>query len=166
MLILATKLYRTPITAPGAGKLGELGNPIVNPRNGQLLAFHVLSNSLFGPKNIISTTDIIVFDPKIIVINNPSSVINPKEVVRISESLEQKITLMKTKAYTQNKIYLGRVEDAVINSETYTIVKLYLKHFLQSRILPTDKIVEIKRNKIIFDDSVIAPNIEASGALA
>ncbi|MDO8513804.1 MAG: hypothetical protein Q7S37_04855 [bacterium] len=166
MLILATKLFRAPIVTPSAGKLGELGNPIVNPSDAHLLAFHVLPSTLFGRKKIISITDIIVLDPKIVLINSPESIIDSQEIIRVKESADQQISLLKTKAYTKSKVYLGRVEDIVIDSETNMIIKYYIKHIIQSRILPADKVVETKHNKIIFDDTVIAPNVEVKGVPA
>lgn len=166
MLILATNLFRTPVIVAGAGKLGELGEPIINPENGQLLAFHILPDNFLSPKKIITLTDIIILDPKVVVIKNPECLIEPNEVVRIKKSLEDKITFLKTKCYTQNGAYLGKVEDAVIDNEACMIIKYYIKSMLQNRILPAERVVEIKKNKIIFDNSVIEPNIESGNAPA
>lgn len=157
MMILASKLFHTPVIAIGVGKIGEIGNPIINIDNGQLLAFHIQMPGFLQPKKVISLIDIIVFDPKVVIINGPESVIEPKEVVRIQESIEKKFTLLKAKAYTQNNVYLGRIEDIVIDTESNTISKYYIKNFIRNRILPAEKVVEIKKNKVIFSDSIISP---------
>lgn len=161
MMILASKLFRAPVIAIGSGKIGEIGDPIINIDNGQLLAFHILPTGLFQPEKVISLVDIIVFDPKVIIINKPESVIEPKEVVRIQESIEKKFILKKSKAYTQNNTYLGKIEDAVIDSDSNSISKYYIKNIFRNRILPSEKVIEIKKNKIIFSDSVNENETEA-----
>lgn len=162
MLILATNLYRKPIMDLGSHKLGELGDPIINPLNGQLLAFHVVTGP-FTKKKIISLTDIVVLDPRVILVNKEDCIIDLQEIVRANQSFERKITLLKTKAFTQSNNYLGRVQDVVIDSETNCIIKYYLKYYLQDKILPADKVIEIKPNRIIFDDSVNTPTIQTEG---
>ena len=162
-MILASKLFHAPLIAIGVGKIGEIGDPIINIDNGQLLAFHVLTPGLFSPKKVISLIDIIVFDPKVVIVNSPESIIDPKEVVRIQDSIEKKFTLMKAKAYTQNNNYLGKIEDVVIDSDSNTITKYYIKNILRNRILSSEKVIEIQKNKIIFDNSVISPETTIGG---
>ncbi len=155
MMILLSKLFRVPVVAIGDGKVGDLGEPVINIENGQLLAFHIKTGSFFPEKKLISLVDIIVLDSKIVIIKSPDSLIDPNEVVRVKASLETHFTLMKAKAYTLNGTYLGRIEDAVIDTDQNSITKYYIKNMLQSRIFHADSVVEIKKNKIIFENSVL-----------
>lgn len=142
------------------GKIGVITEPIINIENGQIIAFKV-KTGLLAPKKMISLIDIVVLDPKIVIIKGPECVISPDEVIRAKESLDKHFTLMRAKAYTKNNHYLGRIEDAVIDNEANIITKFYIKHFLQNRILPAERVIEIKKNRIIFDDSIDNPEIRS-----
>jgi len=49
------------------------------------------------------------------------------------------------------------VEDYLIETETASIAKFYLRGglFSPSLILPMDKVIEIKKNKIVFSDDLV-----------
>ncbi len=163
MLILATKLFRSPVVSAGTGKLGELGEPIVDPQNGRLIAFFV-SGGIFEPKKIISIGDILMLNPQITIVNNPDSVLPPNEIVRVDQFIKSRIKFLKSKACTKNKTYLGTIEDVVIDTETQSIIKYYIKNIIRDRILPSDLVVEIQPDKIIFEDSVLDRQTAAGAA--
>lgn len=166
MLILSTTLKKLPVIAPGTGKLAELGDPIANPVNGKILGFTIGESGFFSRPHIISITDIIALDKRVVVINNPESIVPPKEVVRIKKTLDSKIKLVGNKARTESGVNLGRINDVLINTEPPMIVRYYIHHILRDRILPAEKVVRITRKAIIFSDDVAAIPADVEGAPA
>ncbi|MCL5795084.1 MAG: hypothetical protein M1338_01885, partial [Patescibacteria group bacterium] len=82
--------------------------------------------------------------------------------------LNRKITLIDQKAYTISQKPLGKVFDVLIETNTLTITKLYLRNWLDERILPVSKLVKIDEKGVFFSDDVIeaTPLAEPEGAAA
>jgi uncharacterized protein YrrD len=154
MLILANGLRKKPIITPISQKIGEIGDIIIDPKNGQLLGFKV-QNGLISQNKIISVADILAMDQQVIILNSQENLLPQSEIVR----MDKKIKIIGAKAYTESNQYLGKVEDVVIETETMSIVKYYIRHIVKSRILPSDQLIEIKTNKIIFSDIVTNPPV-------
>ena len=161
MYIQATQILKKPIVAFDIKKtVGNINKIIVNPENGKVLAFLVFR--LFQKPKLVLLEDVLELSQNGILINNEESLISPIEVIRVDSLLRQRIEILNMKAKTKSGKYLGRVEDYLIDPQTSSIAKFYLKGsiFSSSLILPMDKVVEIKKNTVIFSDDLI----ESQGA--
>lgn len=169
MFIEATKLLNLPIASEESmSKIGIISEIIVDPENGVVCGLQVKPLGLFSPKKVLSVVDILAWDPNGIVTRDEENLVDASEIVRIEKILEKQIFLIGLKAETENGKNLGQVEDFLIDTETQTVSKYYLKNlFGESLILGHDKVVRIDK-KIIFTDDVgegeTSPGMEVTNA--
>lgn len=155
MIIEANKLIGLPVAAEDIlSKVGVIRQIIVNPENGQLMGFLVLTG-FFSPAKVLSTMDIKFWDKDGIITELEENLVDQDEIVRIHKVLEDKINLFEMPAETESGKSLGKVENFLINTETGSVVKYYLKDMIgQSRFMPADKVIKIDKNIIFEDDEI------------
>lgn len=167
MMIEAKKLINLPIAAvDGLRKIGSVYQIIVNPETGQLMGF-LVSLGLFSKPKVLSFLDIKFWDENGLVTELEENLVEIDEIVRIKNVLNQKINLLEMSAKTESGKSLGLVENFLIETETGTVVKYYLKDLLgTSRIMPADKVIKIEKTIIFSDDEEKIPNTIAETVLA
>jgi len=158
MFIEAKKLIGLPVAATDTqSKIGEIRQVLIDPENGRLLGFLVTAGELFGPKKVLSVIDIKEWDPNGIVVDSIENLIGKSEIVRIKEILKQKIFILGMKAKTESGKSLGEVEDILLDTDTESVIKYYLKDLMQSRVFPAEKVVKIEKEIIFSDDTAEVP---------
>lgn len=157
MFIEAKKLIGLPVAALDAqSKIGEIREILVDPENGRLLGFLIQGGGIFAAKKVLSIVDVREWDPKAIVTESIENIVEPNEIVRIKEVLVKNIILMGMKAKTESGQSLGEVDDLLIDTETQSVVKYYLKDLLgKNRILTSDQVVKIETKGLPFGDKNI-----------
>lgn len=156
MLVQAKTLLNKPVFLNQESSCGFIQNIIVDPENGRILAF-LINMGLFRKPKVISEKDVLELRPDGLHIQNEKFLVCPSEIVRVKEVLERKIKILDAKAQTESKKSLGKIEDFLIETETLSIFKFYIKGglFSPSLILPYDKVIKIEKGKIIFSDDVL-----------
>lgn len=159
MMIEAIKLIGLPVAAEDIlSKVGIIRRIIVNPENGQLMGFLVLTG-FFSPAKVLSVIDIKFWDKDAIITDSEENLVEPDEIVRIKAVLDQKIDIMGMNTETESGKSLGFVENFLIDTETGSVIKYYLKDMLgQSRIMPADKVIKIDKTIVFVDDEIELPN--------
>ena len=167
MMIEAVQLINLAVAAEDSlRKVGSISQIIINPENGQLMGF-LVNIGLFLPPKILSFMDIKFWDTNGIVTESEENFVNPEEVVRIKNVLDKKINLLEMSAQTESGKSLGIVENFLIDTETISVVKYYLKDLLgKSRIMPANKVVSIDQNIVFIDDEIEIPNGETADVIA
>lgn len=167
MFIEAKKIIGLSVAAiDEQAKVGTITDILVEPENGNVLGFLVSPGGLLSPKKALSIVDVTDWDPKGIVTRSVENLVPPQEIVRINEILQKRIQLLGMKAKTESGKNLGEVENFLIDSETQSVTKYYLRDILGNRkIFSSDKVSRIDK-KIIFSDDVIEPPQGAVGAPA
>lgn len=167
MFIEAKKLIGLPLAAQDTqSKIGELRDIVVDPENGKLLGFLVQEGSFLSSRKALSIIDVIDWDPNGLVTATIDNLVELKDIVRIKELVNKNMELLGKKAKTESGKSLGEIENFLIDTDTQTVVKFYLKDLLgHSRIFSADKVVRIDKN-IIFSDDVAEPPQGAVGAPA
>jgi len=172
MFIEAKKLIGLPVAATDTqSKVGEINQILVDPNNGNLMGFLVsvggsTSWRIFSPKKVLSVTDIREWDSQAIITESIDNLVMPAEIIRIKDLLEKKINFIGMRAKTESGKNLGIVEDLLINTESQSVEKYYLKDLLgDSRIFLSDKVIKIDK-AIVFSDDVVEPPPGAAGAVA
>jgi uncharacterized protein YrrD len=168
MLIEAKKLIGLPIAALDvASKIAEIQKILVDPNSGNVLGFLVSAGGLFSPKKIVSAVDVREWDPNGLITDSVENLVDPKEIVRVKEVLDQKIDLFGMKAKTKKGKNLGNIEDFLIDTATTTVMKYYIKDLvLKSRVFPSDKVIKIEKGTVIFDDDLAEMPSDAAGVPA
>lgn len=167
MIIEAKKLIGLPVAAMDVrAKVGVVSEVLIAPENGKLLGFLVKVPGFFAPQKALTVSDIKNWDPKGLVTDSFENIVDPDEIVRIKEVLDKKIILIGLKAKTQSGKNLGVVDNFLVDTETETVIKYYLKDLLgKSRIFTADKVIAIDK-EILFSDDVNVPPTSAQGAVA
>ena len=167
MFIEAKKIIGLPVAAIDVGsRIGEVAQILIEPENGTLLGFLVKSGGIFSAKKVLSAVDIRDWDPNGLVTESIDNLVPPSEIVRIKEVLDKNIILIGMAAKTESGKSLGSVEDLLIDTDTNSVAKYYLKDLLgNSRVLTADNVVKIDKT-IIFSDDVAQIPPGAAGVTA
>ena len=165
MFIEAKKIIGLPIAAVDVeSKIGEITQLLIEPENGSLLGFLIKSDGFFSAQKVLSAVDIREWDPNGLVTESIENLVDPNEIVRIKEVLDKNIILIGMSAKTESGKRLGVVEDLLIDTDTNSVAKYYLKDLLgKSRVLTSDKVSRIDK-AIIFTDDVSEVSGGAVGA--
>jgi len=156
MFIQATQILNKPVFAEEEKEeVGQVLEIIIDPENGQILGF--LVSQPFAKPSVVSNMDVLDISNDAIVINSANSLISPSEIIKIQEILNQKIKILGARAETESKKPLGRIEDFIIETETGSLMKFYIKSgfFSPLLILPATSVLKIEKNKVIFSDDVL-----------
>ncbi|MBM2820969.1 MAG: PRC-barrel protein [Candidatus Berkelbacteria bacterium] len=166
MLIEAKQLIGLPVAAEDTqSKIGKVFQVLIDPENGRVLGFEVVSGGIFAPKRVLSITDVREWDPNGIVTATIENLVDPQEIIRINEIIKKNIYFLGMKAKTENGKGLGVVDDLLIDTETESVVKYYLKDLINSRVLTADKVTKIDKH-IIFSDDIAEIPPGAAGVTA
>lgn len=156
MLIQASNLYGQPIiTDENKEQVGRVSGIIIDPENGRVLAF--MSNTLFQKPRVVAEQDVLDITRAGIIINDARAMISPSEIIKVEKVIKKKIQILGSSTITESKKKLGIVEDFVIETDTATIIKFYIKGgvFAPSLILSSDNVIKIIPGKIIFSNDVL-----------
>ena len=98
--------------------------------------------------------DVKFWDKEGLVTAEEDNLVLPTEIVRLNHVLKADINLIDMPAEDENGQSLGLVENFLIDTETGSVVKYYLRDILgNARILPSEKVIKIEK-KIVFASDV------------
>lgn len=141
--------------------IGRTSDIVVDPKNGQVLAFSI-SVSLFGVQKVLSVKDIIEIKTDFLVVQKENILVQPGEIIKVAEVLKKNIKVLGNWARTDKGEWLGKVEDLLIDTETFSIIKYYIRGtafgfrttpllgtFKENRIISAENIIKIGPRAII-----------------
>ena len=151
MLIELSKFTGMPVGALDEGTLiGHVRRALVDPDAGKIAGFLVKENGLFGALKVISTIDVVDVERTALVINSRQNLVDRNEIVRIAKILEYKFNFLGLPARTKEGRMLGRVTDAVVDSITGEILRIYTRFLARSYAFERSRIEEITWQEIIL----------------
>jgi len=146
---------------------------VINPGDGKLLGFLVKKN-IFAQKQLITTLDILSIFKNTIIISSEDRIIEPREVIKIQTILKNKIRVFRNWAETRSQKMLGRIDDLMIDSNSFEILKIYINGsackfcllgFLKTRddrIISKSDIYKITRRAVIVKNDVLKNQLKIS----
>jgi len=153
MLIDLSKLNNLPVGSFEAEeKVGKVLRPLLNPDEGRVIGFAVLTRELLPKLKVLSIQDVVDIDRNGLVIRSADSLVDSKEIVRIAEILKKKFDLIGLKTYFKSGEKLGKVSDAVIESQTGDVTRIYVGSLFKSFAFEKSKIFEITWTKVLIKD--------------
>jgi len=155
MLIELSKLENLPVGSFAESMLvGKLASVIVSPQDAKVIALKVYLGKFFAKAKIVSFGDVVDIDINGVTINSSDNLLPVDEIVRVKNIMAKKFNILGLPARTKNKKYLGRVRDAVIETTSGDIIRIYVGNVLSQKIFTRSMIHQIKNNEIIltFDD--------------
>ncbi|PIZ73998.1 hypothetical protein COY07_01195 [Candidatus Peregrinibacteria bacterium CG_4_10_14_0_2_um_filter_43_11] len=130
---------------------------IVDPDTGKIEAFWVKPTRHFLSYAIIQTQDIVEWK-KNIYVKNEDVLVDPVDVIKISNILSQKREVIGNEVRTESGVSLGHVVDIDFDVQYYYLRNLYVQKRLlglwsyQKRILNYETIIEIFPEYILVKD--------------
>lgn len=85
-------------------------------------------------------------------IRKEEDIVEISEMVRLKGIISHRLFGINQKVVSLSGEQIGTVYDYLIDTATLTIVKFYLRHLWQERIVPIAQIVGFETNKIIIKD--------------
>ncbi len=162
MFVQITNLIGQPVYCVEThSALGRINNPVIDPENGQIIAF-LVSTSFLGALKVLSIKDIIAVKADFLVIQKETALVEPEEIIKVAEILKKNIKVLENWAKTDKGEWLGKVEDLLIETETFSVTKYYIRGtafgfrllpflgtFKENRIIPAENIIKIGPKVII-----------------
>ena len=137
--------------------LAYLNWPIINPDTGVIEAFWVKSISTELKDSIILTSGILAFK-KNIYIASEKNILDPVEVVRITEILKENRYFINATVKNELGKSHGKVFNLIFSTETFVVRQLYATHSIfglfkfDQRFFPYDKVIRVLLGTILVDD--------------
>lgn len=152
MLIQATNTIGLSVASlEEQEKIGKVREIIVDGKNAKILGFVAkVGLSIFGKKMFLAPIDILDIDKNGLVIKNTDSILEPTEIIRVKQIMDEGFDLFGLKAYDEEKNYLGKIFDFVIEYPTFSITKYYVRSIMTDRIFDSKNVLEITNKAIIF----------------
>ena len=160
MLVAASRLIGTPVLSMQAtGQIASIGSPIIDPTSLKIIAFR-----LTGPlvnkaaANILDVSSIREYSRYGMVIDSIDELVEPDDVVKISEILKLNFVLNDLKVETKKGSKLGKVSDYIVTDDNFSVQQIIVKRplikgFIDPELtIPRKEIVEINDYKIIVKD--------------
>jgi sporulation protein YlmC with PRC-barrel domain len=169
---LASELMtRGVIVRQESALVGRVQEVVINPENGQFLGFIIREGFGKGKLKALAEKDILGFNKQFILIPGYNTLGEIDEIVRIKNTLDQKIPIIKNKVYTISGIYLGKVVDFALDFGQARLARLYveshsIKRFTNQLVVNSACIVSIKKDKITVDDTCVKNTEKAAIKLA
>ncbi len=142
--------------------VGRVSDVVVDPQDGQIIAFSI-STAFLGATKVLSVKDIIAAKADFLLVQKETALVEPREIIKVAEILKENIKVLGNWTRTDKGIWIGKVEDLLIDTETFFITKYYiqgtsfgfrLSPFLgtlkENRIIPAENIVKISSKAIII----------------
>jgi sporulation protein YlmC with PRC-barrel domain len=153
MLVSLQDIIGTPVLSQRDGhRIGTIKLPLIDPETGKLLALvvKVLKRRIIVPYDILKWG-------KSIEVHDGSAIIDADEILRVHSLLENYNPLIGRRVETKSGIYLGKVFDYELDTQSLSLNKLMVaKEFIIFKYSPSvvtwKHIIEIQDKKIIVKD--------------
>ena len=144
MLIELSKLQNSPVGSfDEGGLIGTIRQVVIDKDDAKVIGFAIKLSGIFSPVRVASIQDVVDIDQAGVVLRSAESLVDKDEVVRISQILKLNFKLMGLKAFSKEGKYLGRVYDALVDSNTGDIMRIYVKHLFADYVFERSQIDEI-----------------------
>jgi len=167
MILTYTKIINLPaMELKNQSRLGEVCDVAFNKTNFKISGFLVKTSgfSILNKLMVISATDIVELSGEALLAKDKDALIEMNEAIRIKESVGKGYSGIRQSVYTKSGKRLGKVTDFFVESDSLIATKMVVNGMMSERLIPTNHIIEFKKNRIIIkDDFELA---SASPALA
>lgn len=160
MLVSANRLIGTPILSMQAtAQIATVESAIVDPDSLKIIAFR-LSGGVIGKStaNILDVKSIREYSRYGMVIDSVDELVEPDDVIRISDVLKLNFSLINLKVETKKGSKLGKVSDYTVTDDNFTVQQIIVKRPMLKSLMdpeltiPRKEIVEVTDYKIIVKD--------------
>lgn len=160
MLVSANRLIGTPILSMQAtAQIATVESAIVDPDTLKIIAF-ALGGGVVGksPAYILDVKSIREYSRYGMVIDSIDELVEPDDVIRISQVLGLNFSLIDLKVETKKGSKLGKITDYTVTDDNFTVQQIIVKRpFIKGLMdpeltIPRKEIVEVTDYKVIVKD--------------
>ncbi len=131
--------------------LAKLGQPIINPNDLKIVAFYVSGPMVGFSPAVLFSEDIREFGEMGAIVDSSDNILSPEGMVRLGEVMSYGFVLDSMNVVDEEKRKLGRVENYVLDPDTFMIQQLYLKPKLMKSLSVAH--LTVSRNQIVAIDN-------------
>jgi sporulation protein YlmC with PRC-barrel domain len=156
---------RSILSLRTGGQIGLAKKPIINPNNLKLEGWYAEDTYEKGDF-ILPVQEIRDLIAKGLVVNDHDALTHPDDMVRLSEIINLKFSLIGKIVSTESGKKLGKISDYAVNDENYYVQKLYVNQSIlhgltqEQLLIDREQIIEITDKKIIVSD----PSVKAGAS--
>ncbi len=160
MLVSTNRLIGTPILSMQAtAQIATVESAIVDPNSLKIIAFK-LGGGVVGKSSayILDTKSIREYSRYGMVIDSIEELVEPDDIIKISEVLKLNFDLIGLKAETKKGSKLGKVIDYTVTNDNFSVQQIivkrpFIKSFMDPELtIPRKEIVEVTDYKVIVKD--------------
>src|SRR3990167_4029648 len=161
MLVQSKNLVGAKILSLHTGQpIGQVGEPIINPHKLVIAGFYCYGRWAQARKEplILLGQDIREVASGGVLINSVDDLTPLSELVRLKEIIDLEYKLLDKPVRTASKRRLGKVDEYVVNTESFVVQKIYVKQSLfksmslHSLAIDRTQIIEVTDKFIIVSD--------------
>lgn len=159
MLVYGNRLLGSGIlSAQVGGEIGYVSGLITDPNNLKIIGFYVSGATPSRSQNILDARSVREYSSYGFVIDSADELVEPGDVIRISEVIKLRFDLFGMKVETKKGTKLGTVSDFTVRSDDFTVQQIVVRRPLFKSLLDPEllihrhEIIEITDYKIIVKD--------------
>lgn len=168
MLINYSKIINSNIVEiKTQSKLGQISDLIIQKTGLKISGMTLKRGFLERNTRVINTTDIVGLANGAVVVQDEDSVSVLNDNVRMKESYDDGFRGIHQRVVTKSGKNIGIVFDYLVESETLSIAKFYIRTLLSEKIIGISQVVEFSGKKLIIKDEtektkIATPELETS----
>ena len=156
MLVLGTRLNDTPVMSLQTGtQLAVTGSPIINPANLKIVAFQLEGPLLTETPSFLRVDDIRELSAVGMIIDSSDELLALDDVIKIQKLYELEFKLVGMTVIDEHKRKLGKVDNYTVETGSYLIEQLNVKHGLLRGITDTGLLIHRTQITEINDNAII-----------
>lgn len=156
MLLPGSELIGTPVLGLQTGaRLAEIADPIIDPANLKIVAYGLKGPLLTEQPSFIMTNDIRELSSIGMIVDSTDEFIGKSDVIAIEKLYELGFNILGMSVIDETKHKLGKVEDYSVDSNSFVIQQLNIKHGVLRAFTDTGLLVHRSQIVAINDRTIV-----------
>lgn len=156
MLIWRERLASVPIMSlQTGGRLATATEPIIDPKDLTIVAFYCEGPLVDFKPAILHTEDIREFGELGMIVNDSDDIMPIENLVRLQDIINYGFDLIDKKVVDTTKHKLGKVNNYVIETGSFKIMKFSVKRPLLHSLQEHELIISRRQIREITDDTIV-----------
>lgn len=161
------RLLSVPVMSLQTGaRLAVATEPIIDPKDLNIIAFYCEGPLLDFHPAILHSADIREFGELGLIVNDSDDIMPLSDLVRLQETIDCRFEFVGKKVIDTTQHKLGKVNNYVIETGSFKIMKFSVKRPLLHSLQQDELIIDRRQIRKITDDEIVvaAPTEEESSA--
>ena len=153
-------------------ELARIREPIIDPRQMVIVAFYVDGRMLDQHPSVLHVVDIRELSDIGIIIDDSDKLMSPEGLVRLQQIIDFHFKLIGIRVVDEQGHNLGKVNDYVVEPNTFTIQQLYTEQSLfkslttVSNVIHSSQIISVTNDRITVSSPTIREGVSEAAKTA